>query len=70
MTMKLLKLDHLSHSDERHEEAEGLVVARGEITVSVDGKSFAVKTGGMFVVPAGVLHSVQSDGDSAVVVFD
>ena len=68
--MKLLELDQHAHSDERHEEAEGLFVARGEVTLSVDGKSFAVKTGGMFVVPAGALHSVESGSGSTVVVFD
>jgi mannose-6-phosphate isomerase-like protein (cupin superfamily) len=70
MTMKLLRLDHQTHSEERHEQAEGLVVARGEITVSVDGQSFAVKTGGMFVVPAGALHSVESGNGGTVVIFD
>lgn len=68
--MKLLKLDQHSHADERHEQAEGLVVARGEITVSVDGQSFAVKEGGMYVVPAGVLHSVESGSGGVVVIFD
>ena len=30
MTMKLLRLEHQTHLDERHEQAEGLVVARGD----------------------------------------
>jgi mannose-6-phosphate isomerase-like protein (cupin superfamily) len=68
--MKLLKLDQHRHSDERHDQAEGLVVARGEITVSMGGQSFAVKTGGMFVVPAGAVHSFESGDGGTVVIFD
>lgn len=68
--MKLLKLDQHSHSDERHDQAEGLVVARGEVTVSMGGQSFAVKEGGMFIVPEGALHSFQSNGGGTVVLFD
>lgn len=68
--MKLLKLDQHSHADERHDQAEGLVVARGEITVSMGGQSFAVKTGGMYVVPPGVMHSLESSSGGVVVVFD
>ena len=68
--MKLLKLEQHTHSDERHEQAEGLVVARGEITVSVDGQSFAVKEGGIYVVPAGALHTFESSSGGTVVIFD
>jgi len=68
--MRLLKLDQHSHADERHEQAEGLVVARGEITVSIGAQSFAVKTGGMFVVPPGATHTFESSSGGTVVIFD
>jgi len=68
--MKLLKLDQHSHADECHEQAEGLVVAQGEIVVSMGGQSFAVKTGGMLVVPAGARHSFESSSGGTVVLFD
>jgi len=68
--LKLLRLDHEVHASERHDYPEGLFVARGEIKVIVDGQPFAVKTGGMYVVPAGAVHSVESDGKGTVVIFD
>ena len=68
--LKLLQLDHESHSAERHDHPEGLFVARGQINLIVDGKTMAINTGGMFVVPAGVLHSVEAASQSTVVIFD
>jgi len=68
--LKLLVLDHQSHSDERHDHPEGLFVARGEINLVVDGTAIAIKRGGMFVVPAGALHSVESESSGTVVIFD
>ncbi len=68
--LKLLRLDHESHASERHDYPEGLFVARGQIKVIVDGQPIAINTGGMFVVPAGTLHSVEADGKGTVVIFD
>jgi quercetin dioxygenase-like cupin family protein len=59
-----------SHKCERHDHPEGLVVTRGEIQLFVEGESIAMKEGSMFVVPAGVLHSVETRNDDRVVIFD
>src|SRR5206468_12056017 len=40
--LKLLQLDHQSHSEERHDHAEGLFVARGQINLIVGEKRVAV----------------------------
>lgn len=68
--LKLLQLDHESHAAERHDQAEALFVARGQIKLIVDGQAIAVNAGGWFVVPPGALHSVESDGKGTVVIFD
>ena len=68
--LKLLQLDHQSHEDERHDHAEGLFVARGQINLIVDEKRVAVNAGGWFVVPAGTLHSVEAGSSGTVVIFD
>jgi quercetin dioxygenase-like cupin family protein len=68
--LKLLQLDHESHAAERHDYAEGLFVARGQINLIVDGKAIAVNAGGWFVVPPGALHSVEAGGKDTVVIFD
>jgi len=68
--LKLLQLDHQSHEAERHDYPEGLFVARGQAKVIVDGQPIAVKTGGMYIVPAGTLHSFENDGPGTVIIFD
>ena len=68
--LKLLQLDHEAHDAERHEYPEGLFVARGQAKVIVDGQPVAINTGGMYIVPAGTLHSVETDGQGTVVIFD
>ncbi len=68
--LKLLQLDHQSHEAERHDYPEGLFVARGQAKVIVDGQPIAVNTGGMYIVPAGTLHSFETDGPGTVIIFD
>ena len=68
--LKLLQLDHEAHDAERHDYPEGLFVARGTATVIVDGQKVAINTGGMYIVPPGTLHSVETDGQGTVVIFD
>jgi mannose-6-phosphate isomerase-like protein (cupin superfamily) len=68
--LKLLQLDHEAHDSERHDYPEGLFVARGQARVVVDGQYVAINTGGMYIVPAGKIHSVETDGQGTVVIFD
>jgi quercetin dioxygenase-like cupin family protein len=68
--MKVLKLEGESHSGERHDYAEALIVADGRMNLIVDGTAVAVNTGGMFVVPAGVPHSVGPGSTGVVVIVD
>ena len=68
--LKLLQLDHQAHAAERHDYPEGLFVARGRARVIVDGQDVAINTGGMYIVPPGTLHSVETDSQGTVVIFD
>jgi mannose-6-phosphate isomerase-like protein (cupin superfamily) len=68
--LKLLQLDHEAHEAARHDYPEGLFVARGQAKVIVDGQPVAINAGGMYIVPAGTIHSVETDGQGTVVIFD
>ena len=63
--LKLLVLDHQSHSDERHDHPEGLFVARGEINLVVDGTAIAIKKGGKTMITGRI--EVAADGKSRTV---
>ena len=69
MNLKRLQLNE-AHSDEQHEYPEAMFVTDGKIELFVDGKAIAVNAGGMYIVPAGTLHSVETDGQGTVVIFD
>jgi len=68
--MKVIRMDGASHSDERHEYPEALIVTKGRVNLIVDGAAVAVNEGGMFVVPEGVLHSVGPGSDGTLVIVD
>ena len=68
--LKLLQLDHQSHAAETHDYPEGLFVARGQARLIVDGQPVAINTGGMYIVPPGAVHSVETDSQGTVVIFD
>ena len=68
--LRLLQLDHESHAAETHEYPEGLFVARGQARVIVDGQPVAIHTGGIYIVPAGTMHSVETGSRGTVVIFD
>lgn len=68
--LKVLQLDGESHSSERHDYPEGLFVTDGQVNLIVDGTAVGVKAGGMFVVPAGALHSVAPGSRGTLVIFD
>ena len=68
--LKLLQLDHEAHEAETHDYPEGLFVARGHAIVIVDGQPVEVKTGGMYIVPPGAVHTFEADGNGTVIIFD
>lgn len=68
--MKVIRLGAEPHSDERHEYPEALIVRDGNMNLIVDGAAVAVKEGGMYVVPPGVLHSVTAGSSGTLVIVD
>jgi len=68
--MKVIQLGAESHAEERHEYPEALIVTDGRMNLVVDGAAVAVNEGGMFVVPAGVLHSVGPGSSGTLVIVD
>ena len=68
--MRVIRLGEENHSDERHEYPEALIVTDGRMNLLVDGNAVAVNRGGMYVVPAGVVHSVAPGSDGTLVIVD
>jgi quercetin dioxygenase-like cupin family protein len=68
--LTVLELDGESHSSERHDYPEGLFVTDGHVSLIVEGTEVGVNAGGMFVVPAGALHSVAPDSRGTLVIFN
>ena len=68
--MKVIQLGAESHTEERHEYPEALIVTDGRMNLVVDGAAVAVNEGGMYVVPPGVLHSVGPDSNGTLVIVD
>ncbi len=68
--MKVIRLGTESHAEERHEYPEALIVTDGRMNLVVDGATVAVNEGGMYVVPAGVPHTVAAGSNGTLVIVD
>ena len=68
--MKVIRLGKEIHCDERHEYPEALIVTDGRMNLVVGGNAIAVNTGGMYVVPAGVEHTVAPGSAGTLVILD
>ncbi|MFB6697073.1 cupin domain-containing protein [Streptomyces rubiginosohelvolus] len=69
-SVRVLRMDALPVGEERHEEAEVLLVLDGRLELSVDGREVTVEPGGMYVVGAGVAHAVRPGSRGTLVIVD
>ncbi len=69
-SVRVLRMDALPVEEERHEEAEVLLVLDGCLELSVDGREVRVGPGGMYVVGAGVAHAVRPGSRGTLVIVD
>ena len=67
---KVLRMDGTPYSDEVHDYAEGLLVIDGELRLRIDGEAVTVSRGELYVVPAGVPHSVDAGSTGTLVILD
>ncbi|NMV41779.1 cupin domain-containing protein [Ralstonia insidiosa] len=67
---KVLRMDGTPYPDEVHDYAEGLLVIDGELRLRIHGEAVTVSRGEVYVVPAGVPHSVDAGSVGTLVILD
>jgi quercetin dioxygenase-like cupin family protein len=67
---KVLRMDGTPYPDEAHDYAEGLLVIDGELRLRIGGEAVTVSPGELYVVPAGVPHSVDAGSAGTLVILD
>lgn len=67
---KVLRMDGSAYPDEAHDYAEGLLVIEGELRLRIYGEPVTVSRGELYVVPAGVPHSVDAGSAGTLVILD
>ncbi|WP_426397086.1 cupin domain-containing protein [Ralstonia sp. R-29] len=67
---KVLRMDGTPYPDEVHDYAEGLLVIDGELRLRIHGAPVTVSRGEVYVVPAGVPHSVDAGSAGTLVILD
>jgi len=68
--LKLVRMDAAAYPQECHDYAEGLLVLDGEMILDMDGQRLRVAAGELFVVPAGVQHSVAPGSRGTLLILD
>jgi len=67
---KVLRMDGTVYPDEVHDYAEGLLVIDGELRLRIDDAPVTVSRGELYVVPAGMPHSVDAGSHGTLVILD
>lgn len=62
-------MDALPYDEETHNYSEGLLVMTGQMMLAVHGERFAVDAGQMYLIEAGVPHSVLSGSHGTLVII-
>ncbi|MFC4763346.1 cupin domain-containing protein [Dyella koreensis] len=68
--LKLLRMDAQAYPEECHDYAEGLLVLDGEMVLEIEGRTLRVGAGEIYLVPAGVSHSVGEGSYGTVLILD
>jgi quercetin dioxygenase-like cupin family protein len=67
---KVLRMDGTTYPAEVHDYAEGLLVIDGELRLRIHDQAVTVSRGELYVVPAGVPHSVDAGSAGTLVILD
>jgi len=68
--LKVVRMDAQAYPEECHDYPEGLLVLEGVMVLQVEGKRLHVGTGELYVVPAGVPHSVDEGSYGTLLILD
>lgn len=70
VNLKLVRMDASAYPQECHDYAEGLLVLDGQMTLHVAGQVLRVGAGEIYIVPAGVAHSVGEGSHGSLLILD
>lgn len=68
--LKLVRMDSTAYLEEVHEDDEGLLVLDGVMVLRIRGEVLRVEAGELYVVPAGVPHSVEGSSRGTLLIID
>lgn len=68
--LKVLLMDERSVTEEVHGYDEGLLVIDGRLELSVKGKKISVTSGQLYIVKAGIPHTVETSSFGTLVIID
>lgn len=68
--VKVLRMDEAPVEEETHHVDEALLVLDGHLRLEVAGRPLAVRTGELFMVPAGTAHRVLPGSYGTLVILE
>lgn len=67
---KVLRMDGTAYPNESHAFKEALMVVTGQLNLEVHGSIAVVRSGEVFIVPAGTPHAVAPGSHGTLVIID
>jgi mannose-6-phosphate isomerase-like protein (cupin superfamily) len=68
--LKLLRMDDAAYPEESHDYDEALLVLDGVMLLGIRGQVLPVQAGELYVVPAGLPHSVEGGSRGTLLIID
>ncbi|MBK5415795.1 cupin domain-containing protein [Pseudomonas sp. TH31] len=68
--IKVLRMDEQAYEQESHDYNEGLLVISGCLHLNIAGQTVKVQSGEMYLVEAGVAHSVLAGSHGTLMIID
>jgi len=68
--LKVLRMDGAAYPDETHDFDEGLLVLEGRMNLQIGSEVVVVRSGEVFIVPAGQPHAVAPGSHGTLVIVD
>ncbi|AIG02760.1 cupin domain-containing protein [Pseudomonas fluorescens] len=68
--IKVLRMSEQAYEEETHDYNEGLLVISGRLHLSIGDEQVKVEAGQMYLVQAGIAHSVLAGSHGTLVIID